>query len=80
MVLGVSQGMLPGYTTCTSLQTNEHGKRQDKTVEVHMSIVTNSLLVEGKGLVGVGLGKIEWLQMEMVMTDLQLAPLDLQEL
>jgi len=50
VVLGVSQGMLPGYTTCTSLQTDEHGKRQDKTVEVHMSIVTNSLLVEGKGL------------------------------
>lgn len=42
----------------------------------YTSIVTNSLLVEGKGLVGMGLGKMEWLQMEMVvvvMTDLQLA-------
>jgi len=66
VVLGVSQGMLPGYTTCTSLQTDEHGKRQDKTVEVHMSIVTNSLRGGREGV-----GKIEWL--EMVMTDLQLA-------
>lgn len=31
----ISQGMLPRDTTCTFLQTDEHGKRQDKMVEVH---------------------------------------------
>jgi len=59
----ISQGMLLRDTTCTFLQTDEHRKRQDK-------------MLEGKGLVGMGLGKMEWLQMEMVvvvMTDLQLA-------